>query len=69
MKDQISDISVELVNVSQNLKAIVALIDSTNRLTDDADMVCNAVCSVMEHIERIAHQLDQMSLDSNHQTA
>ena len=64
MKDQLHDLSVELNNISEMLRAYIALIEPNHiaLVPIDSDMICNGLCGIVNHLDRIALDLDEMWL-------
>lgn len=64
IKDQIHDLSVEVENIAEMIRAYVALVEPNHVALApiDTDMICNGLCGVSQHLDRIADQLDRMFL-------
>ena len=64
IKDQIHDLSVEVNNISEMVKAYIALIEPNHvaLVPIDTDMICNGLCGIVNHLDRIAVDLDEMWL-------
>lgn len=66
-QEKVSELISEVANVSDIIRGYVTIIDSSEMDAKTSDIMANGLVGVLQHLTRIAHDLEEVELQIEHE--